>query len=391
MRSSWLVTAVVTVLALGTGALDAPAAAAQRVELAGRVTASRTVLSQRRVGEARYIVLSDLFYRDREAVVEILDLATRSVIQVAAKRSALERRFGVSRSGVVAVPQGDVVVYRDGVVGLALASAAVVSPRRYWYAELDARTGKLLRVADLAALRDGEQLEVIGADVDGGAAWFAVTRLGAHGRSLVLRRLDLGSLEQQDEQQVALVPRPEGGHEHAVRVHAAADFSRFAIVEYTEDGVGLAPGHIYVVDPVIGTSFAVAAPPAAYSVAFSADGRYAYVGSAQRGTISRIDIAAGKIDKQVAGPRFLHHLVISPSGKKLFALASSTGYAVFDLPDLQARSDATHPAGVASAMAELHGNGCASLDGAYFVAPEAEDPRKPHGDDRGYVIARLIE
>ena len=395
MRSSWLVTAVVTVLALGVGALDAPAAAAQRVELAGRVTASRTVLSQRRVGEARYIVLSDLFYRDREAVVEVLDLATRSVIQVAAKRAVFERRFGVSRGGNVAVPQGDVVVYRDGVVGLALASAAVVSPRRYWYAELDARTGKLLRVADLAALRDGEQLEVIGADVDGGAAWFAVTRLGPHGRSLVLRRLDLGSPEQQDEQRVTLAPRPEGGpegrHEHAVRVHAAADFSRFAIVEYVEDGVGMAPGHIYVVDPVVGTSFAVAAPPAAYGVAFSADGRYAYVGSAQRGTISRIDIAAGKIDKQVAGPRFLHHLVISPSGKKLFALASSTSYAVYDLPDLQARSDATHPAGVASAMAELHGNGCASSDGAYFVAPEAEDPRKPHGDDRGYVIARLIE
>ncbi|HEX3765728.1 MAG TPA: hypothetical protein VHW23_43830 [Kofleriaceae bacterium] len=391
MRSSWLVTAVVTVLALGVGALDAPAAAAQRVELAGRVTASRTVLSQRRVGEARYIALSDLFYRDRSAVVEVLDLATRSVIQVEARRTALERRFGVSRGGSVAVPQGDVVVYRDGVVGLALASAAVVSPRRYWYAELDAATGKLRRVADLAALRDGEQLEVIGADAEGGAAWFAITRLGAHGRSLVLRRLDLASLEQQDEQRVVLAPRPEGGHEHAVRVHAAADFSRFAVVEYAEDGVGMAPGHIYVVDPVVGTSFSVAAPPAAYGVAFSADGRYVYVGSAQRGTISRIDIAAGRIDKQVAGPRFLHHLVISPSGKKLFALASSTSYAVYDLPDLQPRSDATHPAGVASAMAELHGNGCASLDGAYFVAPEAEDPRKPHGDDRGYVIARLIE
>jgi hypothetical protein len=42
-------------------------------------------------------------------------------------------------------------------------------------------------------------------------------------------------------------------------------------------------------------------------------------------------------------------------------------------------------------MAELHGNGIASLDGAYFVAPEAEDPRKPHAGDRGYVIARLVE
>lgn len=390
MRSSWLV--LVLVIGLGLGARAAPAATAQRIELAGKVTASRTVLSQRRVGEARYIALSDLFYRDRAAVVEVLDLATRSVIQVEARRTLFERRFGVSRGGSVAVPQGDVVMYRDGVVGLALASAAVITPRRYWYAELDARTGKLLRVADLAALRDGEQLEVIGADMYAGAAWFAVTRLGPHGRSLVLRRLDLGSLEQQDEQRVALPARAESrGHEHSVTVHAAADFSRFAIVEYAEDGVGMAPGHVYVVDPVAGTSFAVAAPPAAYGVAFSADGRHIYLGSAQRGTISRIDVAGGRIDKQVAGPRFLHHLVISPSGKKLFALASSSSYAVYDLPDLQARSDATHPAGLAAAMAELHGNGVASLDGAYFVAPEAEDPRKPHAGDRGYLIARLVE
>src|SRR4051812_28352633 len=220
MRSSRPVLVIVLGLGLGLalGAAAAPAAAAQRVELAGKVMASRTVLSQRRVGEARYIAISDLFYRDRAAVVEVLDLATRSVIQVEARRTLFERRFGVSRGGSVAVPQGDVVMYRDGVVGLALASAAVITPRRYWYAELDARTGKLLRVADLAALRDGEQLEVIGADARGGAAWFAITRLGSHGRSVVLRRLDLGSLEQQDAQRVALAARAEShGHEHSVR------------------------------------------------------------------------------------------------------------------------------------------------------------------------------
>jgi hypothetical protein len=42
-------------------------------------------------------------------------------------------------------------------------------------------------------------------------------------------------------------------------------------------------------------------------------------------------------------------------------------------------------------MVDLHGNGIASLDGAYFVAPEAEDPRRPHAEQRGYVIARLVE
>jgi len=72
------------------------------------VTASRTVLSQRRVGEARYLAISDLFYRDGRAVVEVLDLANQTVVQVTARRSLFERRFGVSRNGAVAAPQAEV-------------------------------------------------------------------------------------------------------------------------------------------------------------------------------------------------------------------------------------------------------------------------------------------
>jgi len=70
MRSTHLALAIV----LGALALSS-SASAQRVELAGRVTASRTVLSQRRVGETRYIAFSDLFYRDHSAYLEVLDLA----------------------------------------------------------------------------------------------------------------------------------------------------------------------------------------------------------------------------------------------------------------------------------------------------------------------------
>jgi len=375
-------------VALGALALSTPAAA-QRIELAGRVTGSRTVLSQRRVGEARYIAVSDLFYRDRSAYLEVLDLETQTVVQVRAKRAVFERRFGVAHDGVVAVPQGEVVSFGAGVVGLALAETNPGASRRYWYAELDVRTGKPLRAAALATVPRGGELQVIGADPAGAAAWFAITEVGAHGRTVVLRRLDLASLKVRDEQRVVLARGT--GHEHGVRVHAAADFSRFAIVEYVEDGVGMPPGQVYLADPAAGTAFAVPAPPAAYGVAFSADGRYVYLGSAQRGTISRVDVAAGRIDKQVAAPRFLHHLVISPSGAKLFALASSNLYAVYDLPDLKVRVDAPHPAGVAPAMAQLHGNGIASLDGAFFVVPDAEDPRRPPATERGYLIVRLVE
>ena len=69
----------------------------------------------------------------------------------------------------------------------------------------------------------------------------------------------------------------------------------------------------------------------------------------------------------------------------------SSTYAVYDLPDLKVRSDATHPASVAPAMGELHGGGIASLDGAFFVVPDREDRRKPAAPDRTYVIARLVD
>jgi hypothetical protein len=391
MRSPGLSALLALATVLGALALPSPAEA-QRVELAGRVTASRTVLGQRRVGEPRYVAISDLFYRDRSAYLEVLDLATQAVIQVIAKRSMLEKRFGAARGRTAIPPQGEIVLYTGDVLGVAISEPTIGSPRHHWYVELDARTGKLLRSADLAVLREGEQLAVIGADVAGDAAWFAITERDRRGRALVLRKLDLGSLESRDEQRIALPARAAGGdREHAVQVHAAADFSRFAIVEYVEDRVRMAPGSIYIADAAAGEPFAVPAPAAAYGVAFSADRRYIYVGSAQRGTISRIDVAARRIDKQVAAPHHVHHLVISPGGNRLFALASSASYAVYELPDLRARADVAHPAGIAKAMTQLYGNGIASLDGAFFVVPEAEDRRRPPTTDRSYVIARLVD
>jgi DNA-binding beta-propeller fold protein YncE len=146
---------------------------------------------------------------------------------------------------------------------------------------------------------------------------------------------------------------------------------------------------VRVVERATGATFEVPAPPAAYGVAFAPDGKYLYLGSSQRGTVTRIDLAARKIDKQVAGPRFLHHLVIAPNGRTLYALASSSMYSVYDLPDLKARTEHAHPSDLAPAMAQLSGHGMASADGAYFVAPDVDTAQ--HGDTRGYVIARFAD
>ncbi|MEO7733564.1 MAG: hypothetical protein ABIY55_21555 [Kofleriaceae bacterium] len=374
-----------------TLAFTAPAHA-QRVELAGRVTASRTVLGQRRVGEARYVALSDLFYRERNAYLEVLDLETQRVIQIQTRRTTLERRFGVAQGSTVAVPQAEIVRYHDGVVGLAVSESAAGGAHRVWYAELDARTGKLGRTTELVRLREGDQLQVVGADAAGEAAWFAITTVTTRSRVVVLRRLDLATLDISDPQRLPLAARSANARsDHAVQVHVAPDFSRFAVVEYVEDGVRMAPGHVYIIDRASAASFAIPAPPTVYGVAFSADGAYVYLGSAQRGTISRVDLAAKRIDKQVAAPRYLHHLIISASGTKLFALASSSTYAVYDLPDLKTRTDLTHAPGVAPAMVQLSGNGVASLDGSWFVVPDAEDRRRKPDADRAYVIARFVD
>jgi hypothetical protein len=296
------------------------------------------------------------------------------------------------RAGGVAIPQAEIVSYRDGVVGLAVSESGAGGAHRVWYAEVEARTGKLGRTTELAKLGDGDQLQIVGADAAGEAAWFAITDVTRRGRVVVLRRVDLATLDVSEPQRLPLAARSaKARDDHAVRVHAAADFSRFAVVEYVEDGVRMAPGKIYVIDRASAASFSVPAPPTVYGVAFSADGAFVYLGSAQRGTISRIDVAARRIDKQVAAPRYLHHLVISPGGRKLFALASSNTYATYDLPDLKARTELTHAAGVAPAMVQLSGNGIASLDGTWFVVPDAEDRRKRATADRPYVIARIVD
>lgn len=374
------------VIGIAACALARPAdAGADPLELAGRITATDTLPALRRAGDARYITLSDLFYRDRYAYLEVLDLSTQAVAQVRIKRATIERYFGVARDGGVAVPRVDVVLFRPDRAGLVVLEPGetTASARRSWYIEIDPATGKLLRAAGLARLAAGEYLQIVGADAARDQAWFAIASAG----EVVLRRIELHSLAVTDEARIPLtVAKVRTGYEREPRVHAAPDFSRFAVVEYHEAGRGMAPGLVHVIDPATRATFAVPAPPTAYGVAFSRDGRHLYLGSSQLGTISRVDLAAGKIDKQVAGPRQLHHLVVSPGGTRLLALSSSTSYAAFDLPDLKRRTDHPHPAGLAALMAQLFGAGVVALDGAYFVVPDAT-PRG--GAGRGYVIARV--
>ncbi len=364
---------------VGVALLAAPAAA-QRVDYVGRVTAAhRSQLPRRPVGDPRYVALSSLLYEGDQVSGQVLDLVSMKLGSVSTSRAGLARRFGRqdAQLGAAIPPEAQIALYTPARAGLFLKQHGVgAAPRRHWYAEVDAR-GVIGRTADLGVAYAEEYLEFAGTDLAGGNAWWIL--LGK--QQAVLRRMDLQTLDVTDVVSVPLAVRTSNvGYEELRFIHAARDFSRFAIVDYYEDGIKLDPGEIHVIDPLKRSWFAIDAPSTAYGLAFSVDGKFMYLGSAQHGTVMRVDLANRVIDRKIAGPVFQHHLVLSPDGKRLYALASSKRYSVFDL-ELSSRKDLAHPAEVAPAMQELFGGGVSTRDG-YFVV---DGP----GASGEYVVARL--
>jgi hypothetical protein len=370
-------------------------ARAQHIEYVGKVGASlRSGPARRPVGDPRYVAITPLLYDVDDAAVEVLDLDRYAVDRIATTRAEMIKHFGRNdpQLGWAIPPSGSVVLRTPSVVGLFLEEHALRtgSNGRRWYAEIDARTGAVRRSVPLGDVPHGQWMEFTGTDAARRQAWWVLTRPK---KEAVLRRLDLDTLRVTDVAVIPLQARNSGsGYESHYFQHAARDFSRFAIVEYFEDGLHMQPGKIYVIDPAGGGHFAVPAPSTAYGLAFTADGRYMYLGSNQHGTVSRVNLATRKTDRTIAGPKYLHHLVLSPDGKSLFALASSRKYAVFDL-DLRKRRDREHVAEVAPAADQLFGGGVATA-GGYFVLEDALPPvgsAKAAGFSGDYVIARLID
>lgn len=399
--------ALLTLLSYGS------AAAAQKIELAGRV--SGAPLSGQYIhalGDARFVAVSKLSYDGDRAYVELVDVTTPSVIEVVTTRAVLEvfgRRDPGAHRGIYP-PRGELVFLDPAKAGLFLYDDfGQTTSRRHWYVEIARSTGALLRSTNLGAFDGDDDLHYIGTDRIQDRAWFWIERYdtpppGAHARTrgpkqLTLRRIDLQTHAIWDEMSIALPARPivtSGHFEAKVDVFASDDLSRFAVVEYSESLFHPTPrASVYVMEPRTSTSFSVPAPETAYSCAFSRDGKALYLASAGGSTVTSVDLVAKRILKTVATPSLPRGLAISPSGSTLFVLGWPESYAVYDLPSLSNRKDLAHDPQVKAAATKYFGNGAVTRDGTHLVFRERTplsttwtvgvDPPTP------FVVARIVD
>lgn len=372
MRTNCVSTSLLLVCAVG--AKLGTAAAAPRIDhVVTVVTPEAPTITGHSLGDPRYIALGDLSYGATQASVAVVDLSTSKVLRPQIARATLLRRFGEADAQINGYipPDGQLVMYTPQRFGLLLRSWDMSGPRKLNYIDVDTKTGAILRAASLGTQAPNQRLDLIGTDTHDGA-WLWQVDDGTHTHDVVIRRLDLATLALTDIARITIANKTSStGYEDNITVHAANDFSKFAVVEYTEVGLPtVPPAQVYIVEAASHTSFSVPAPTTTYGVAFSPDGMHAYLGSSDTGAIARVDLATHKIDKRVAGPTFIHHLVISPSGKTLYALASSRSFAAYDLATL-ARRNVRHDAALAPAMEQLFGGGIVSRDSAYFVVQQA--------------------
>jgi hypothetical protein len=368
-------------------------AGAQRITPIGSVRASSFAGTAMRAIGVRHVALSELLFGAREATLDVLDLDTRQVTTLRTPRTAFLRRYG-GRDPQRMVPAASLIAYDPAAAAGLFVAERTGGTRRHWYVELDASTGAITRSARLATLDATEDLEFVGTDVARRTAWFAIRRFAAPPGAdfqrlagpltLVLHRLDLDRLAFTTAITVALPARPmKSGYEDRVTVHHAADFSRFAVVEYDEDSFRTSPAaRVYIVDPDRLDVFAVPALDTTYGVAFSRDGAYLYLASCQTSVVARVDLATRKIDRRVAGPPRPHHAVLAPDGSRLVVVGTARQFAVYDLPDLSRRRLVSHERGLA---AHLAADGVWSLDGSYFVVAEPSSAGAP----KQFTIARI--
>ena len=98
----------------------------------------------------------------------------------------------------------------------------------------------------------------VGVGVHGGQRVELTLRPAPPNSGVVFRRVDLKTLAYTDVHKLALAARPmKSGYEDRLMVHHAADFSRFAVVEYDEDDFKTTPAtKVYFIDPINGAKFA---------------------------------------------------------------------------------------------------------------------------------------
>ena len=388
-------------LAVAFACLAAGAAHAQSLVPAATLTADSAPPSVRVVGE-HYVALTSFTCDGDDCHVDVANTASLRVERVRASRARLERRFGHA-SGAFRTLDATLVSY-DGQRAGFLVMDRDAPDSSHWYGELDAQTGAVVRATKLAPWRADTDVYPIGADPAHGAVWFYTLSFDGPRRPLahfarersahtfVLRRIDLADLATADVATVALPARVQAPPlEDDVFVHAAADFSKVAVVEYYEEPHRLTPpASAYVIDTASGGAFSVPIPQVVYGAVFSPDARFLYLSSAVTGDVERVDLAARAVDRTVHGPKLSHHALITPDGKHLVVLGSSKRFVAFDLPDLSHARELAHDPALAATFESLESTAITTA-GALLVLPmpwrDTADGHLP--DARDYAIVRI--
>jgi hypothetical protein len=336
------------------------------------VSAGGGTPEERVIGD-RWVALTGFRCDADDCFVDVADTLAGQVERVHASRALLEKKFGHA-SGAYRSIEATLVFY-DGHHSGWLVVDRDNAAAFHWYAELDAKTGRVARATRLDARRDERDLYPIGFDPAHGAVWFYELEFAGpreparnYGRErsaheLRLRRIDLADLAVDAVATLTLPARVQKQPlEDEISFHVAPDFSRIAFVEYYEEPHRLSPpASAYVIDTSDGSSFAVAIPQVVYAATF--DSKYLYLSSSVTGEIRRIDLAKHAVDRVVHGPKQSHHAVITPDGKRMLVLSTSKRFVAYDLPELTRARELPHDASLGEAFRELGPSSLAVLGG----------------------------
>jgi hypothetical protein len=348
------------------GVASATPRATPPLQHAAMIHADGATTSLRPVG--RHVLgLRDLAcpYNSDPCTGAVLDLDTLSVTTLHPLRVEFESTLGAGNAF------GGQLVYFD--------AAHDVAGYRFgdWYVAVDTTTNKVKRTARIASSTPNDELHVLGFDAKRDAVWFWVEHFAgprdphdftrpSSSSSITLRRLDLATLAASDITTMALTSRPQRNlpMEDERFVHASADYTRFAVIDYWEDPHPLSPpAEVVVADTQAGATFTVTAPPVTYAATFAPDG-HLYLSSEQTGKLVRVDVAAHKVDRTVNGPKSSHTLLVTPDGAHLIVASTSRRFVAFDLPSLSAQEYA-HDPDDADAFGRLSSDVGVSADGKF--------------------------
>lgn len=152
--------------------------------------------------------------------------------------------------------------------------------------------------------------------------------------SVVRYSVEKGKIDWKHTFKVVKRVKSEDLPSHSLSAEISPDGKKLIFIEYDE-GMLKEPGpRAYFLDVESKEVVTVPVPPTAYGRAFDRQSRWLFLGSNQKGTVHRYDLATGKEELKIQAAGTIFHFVISPQSKYLFVF-NKTKVEVRAYPDLK--------------------------------------------------------